>query len=153
VAVNSTLTVNALSRLEDRFEWASLPSQRPSTPQDLSDISSQLSRIESLICSGYSASSVNDSTFDYLSPAGRGPSPSLGEQSNASPMRLGSGWTGSSLKSESAEPEGARQQSRNQTFPKAAGFVGHSPLLPRRHFTCECCGSSATNFESLEELK
>ncbi|KAE9380702.1 hypothetical protein N431DRAFT_324530 [Stipitochalara longipes BDJ] len=151
VAVNSKLTVNALSRLENRFDHSPLPAHRPSTPQDLSDISSQLSRIESLICSGYSASSVNESSVDYLSPAGHGPSLSSGEQSTGSPMQLR--WANSSLKSDSGEPEATRQSSRNEAFHMRASFVGHSPLLPRRFFTCECCGTSPNTFESLEELK
>jgi hypothetical protein len=125
VAANSKLTMNALSRLEDRFDNSPLPSHRPSTPQDLSDISSQLSRIESLICSGYSATSMNESSFDYLSPGRRGPSPSSGEQSTGSPMQ----------------------------FHRRAGFVGHSPLLSRGYFTCECCGSSPNHFKTLEDLK
>jgi hypothetical protein len=63
VATNSKLTVPVLTRLEERFGKVPLTSHQPSTPHDLSDISSQLSRIESLICSGYSASSIYDSVL------------------------------------------------------------------------------------------
>jgi hypothetical protein len=49
------LTVNALERLENRLEITSLPSLgAKSTSENLSDIASSLSRIESMLCGGNS---------------------------------------------------------------------------------------------------
>ena len=152
VTINSKLTVPALTRLEERFGKVPLTSHQPSTPHDLSDISSQLSRIESLICSGYSASSIYDSSSDFVAPVGRVESPSLGQQSNGSPIQR-QRTASSSLHSETGELETARPYFRKNAVYKTAGFVGHTPLISRRLFTCECCENFPAQFCSIEELR
>jgi len=59
-------TVEAIGRLEHQIERVSTPDPMyVRTSQNLSDISSQLSRIESMIASGRSPDSQNDSESGY----------------------------------------------------------------------------------------
>jgi hypothetical protein len=136
------LTVNALERLENRLEVTSLPSLgAKSTSENLSDIASSLSRIESLLCGGNSPTPSHGSCSGHGIQFGGGDSPCSTGAPNGSPSQIGR---------QPSPPVPARPLPSHDT--PVAGFVGYGPLISRRRFICSCCASPVI-FDSAEELK
>ena len=146
--------MESLSRLEDCFAKAPQhnDSSRRST-RSLSDIASQLSRIESLLSSSYSPTSSHASSSGYgfadnndgkYAGIPRGAVHMSNEdpphhKSNASTIY-------DFLTGYSNPHSSARAQ-------KLAGFVGHSQMESIRQFRCLCCGHEQKTFPSMNALK
>lgn len=144
----SKVTVEALERLESRSESLSIPDHIvSSTSPDLSDISSQLSRIESLISSDYQASIKGGS-----SPGGL---PRIVPSGSRSPSRGHSSSSTHESRRNSFSSFGAPVTEFPSISPSeytVASFVGHGHLQPRHRFQCECC-PAPTLFDSKEKLQ
>jgi hypothetical protein len=152
VASYSKITVEALSRLEDRF--AKAPQHNDSSrrsSRSLGDIASQLSRIESLLSSGYSSASNN------VSPSEQGLLDSDDGKHSGLPQGM--------LRTVNEHPPHSESNtntitdfltgysnphSRSQIL---AGFVGHGRIDSIRQFRCLCCGNKQKAFPSMSALK
>jgi hypothetical protein len=137
------LTVNALERLENQLETTSMPTLgSKATSDNLSDISSSLSRIESMICGGYSPTPPTGSRSGQGFHFSQGDSPcSMGPPMD--PLAQFGRQPPSLLSPRASLPLDARP---------VAGFLGHGPILARRRYICSCCYFNVT-FDSTEELK
>lgn len=144
--------MEALARLENCFTKApqhNVDPRRSST--SLCDIASQLSRIESLLSSGYSPTSnivspsehgILDSDDGRSSGLPQGTLRVLDEHSHhytSSPTTINEFLTGYS-----------NPHSRVQML---AGFVGQGRLDSMRQFRCLCCGNEQNTFPSMNALK
>ena len=137
------LTVNALERLEHRFETTSMPDfGAKATSDNLSDIASSLSRMESMLCGGYSPTPPTGSCSGQGFHFSRGDSPSSMGPPTESPTHVG-------RRPSSPLPPRPAILSDDRSV---VGFLGHGPILTRRRFICSCCYINAT-FDSAEELK
>jgi hypothetical protein len=136
------LTVNALERLENRLEITSLPSLgAKSTSENLSDIASSLSRIESMLCGGNSPTPSHGSCSGHGLQFSDGGSPCSTGVPNGSPSQLGR---------RPSSPLPARPVLSHDVT--VAGFPGYGPLFSRRRFICCCCSPPAA-LDSTEGLK
>jgi hypothetical protein len=148
----SKITVEALSRLENCFTEApqhNVDSRRSST--SLCDIASQLSRIESLLSSGYSPTSNN------VSPSEHGTLDSDDGRSSGLPqgtLRVldehSHHYTSRSNTITDFLTGYSNPHSRVQML---AGFVGQGRMDSIRQFRCLCCVNKQNTFPSMNALK
>lgn len=146
----SKVTVEAIERLENRLTPAPTPPGKIST-HDLSEISSQLSRIESWVSLGRSLDSQNDSETDAISHS----SHSRSTSQNDLYLKFQVGRSRTQRPPSPVPqyiPSVTLHKDETRAF-KAASFVGHPSLPPTWKHYCICCGHSPSVFDSADELK